>query len=120
MQDVERAIAVLQEMLDDRETTDLVALVEAAEVELNAEHERANMKDPDRVRHRMRGFVNAAGALWRILDDISTLGDVCKDDDALYRRLTDALCDRRLVHGKSLDGQTITWAHYHDEQENDA
>ena len=44
-------------------------------------------------------------ALWRILDDIDTLDDACKGDDALFRRSVYAMQRRRfeIVSGEEFD-----------------
>lgn len=33
--------------------------------------------------------------LWKLLDDISTVGDIAKSDDKLYRAMADRLCEQR-------------------------
>jgi hypothetical protein len=47
--------------------------------------------------------------LWEMLDNISTLDDVCKGNDSEYRRLVRAECEKRNRVGQSFDGYTITW-----------
>lgn len=47
--------------------------------------------------------------LWDLLDDIDTVSDAAKSDDAGYRRAVTRIQSRRHEVGESLDGQTITW-----------
>ena len=52
----------------------------------------------------------AAEPLWQLLDDIDTLDDICKSDDAWFRRAAMDLCVRRHAYAQSPDGQTLTWS----------
>ncbi len=47
--------------------------------------------------------------LWQLLDDIDTMSDVAKSNDAQYRRQVERLQARRCEVGESRDGQTVTW-----------
>lgn len=47
--------------------------------------------------------------LWQLLDEIDTVSDIVKGDDAQYRRLCVGIQARRGEVGNSPDGQTITW-----------
>lgn len=49
----------------------------------------------------------AARALWQILDDISTLNDACRDNDAAFRKRAYKLTERRSMYAASFDGQTL-------------
>jgi len=46
--------------------------------------------------------------LWDLLDDIDTLDDACKDDDAMFRRSVRKLHKRRWEISTS-DGYTVTF-----------
>lgn len=48
-----------------------------------------------------------AHALWQLLDDISTLGDACRDDNVSFRAQASALAESRLGVLVSLDGHTL-------------
>jgi hypothetical protein len=48
-----------------------------------------------------------AEALWGILDDISTAGDIAKGDDKAYRRMVEKLQVKRCEHLMSRDGYTL-------------
>lgn len=48
-----------------------------------------------------------AEALWGILDDISTAGDIAKGDDAMYRAMVEDLQAKKSNYLVSYDGQTL-------------
>lgn len=44
--------------------------------------------------------------LWKLLDDIDTMGDVAKSDDAFYRQAVEKIQNKRWEVGTS-DGYTL-------------
>jgi len=48
-----------------------------------------------------------ATRLWQLLDDIDTLDDSCRDNDALFRERVREIQKRRHLYLTSLDGQTL-------------
>lgn len=58
---------------------------------------------------RLQEIMHGREQLWKLLDDISTLGDAAKSDDKLFRREAIRMTERRSAIGQSLDGMTITW-----------
>jgi hypothetical protein len=55
-------------------------------------------------------YKGAAEALWQLLDDISTLDDACKSNDAVFRKAVRTVAERRGDHAHSYDGQTLIWS----------
>lgn len=49
-----------------------------------------------------------AEALWGLLDDIDTLDDAARDDDAGFRNATREIIRKRVRYFLSEDGQTLT------------
>jgi hypothetical protein len=47
--------------------------------------------------------------LWQLLDDISTLDDMCKGDDAAFRKNVRRIIEKRTNVGYSEDGHTLVW-----------
>ena len=62
-------------------------------------------------------FKNAAAALWDLLDDIDTLDDSCRDDDAAFRARVRAVQKKRRAWasvklGDGLVWNVLEWHHY--------
>ena len=47
--------------------------------------------------------------LWDLLDDISTMDDVVKHDDAAYRAAVRRIAERRSEVAACRDGQSLEW-----------
>jgi hypothetical protein len=47
--------------------------------------------------------------LWQLLDDVSTMDDACKGDDAAFRRNVRRIIEKRSYVAVSEDGQTLVW-----------
>lgn len=47
--------------------------------------------------------------LWQLLDDIDTVSDMVKSDDAAYRRLVEKIQAKRNAIGYSPDGHGLLW-----------
>lgn len=62
---------------------------------------------PGRIKVKRATWRAVAEALWSILDDISTAGDLAKGDDKAFRRMADKLCEERSRYLQSRDGQTL-------------
>jgi hypothetical protein len=58
-----------------------------------------------------RRFRASAEALWKLLDDISTLDDVCREDDAAFRNAVRKVQQERGQYAESHDGHTLVWTH---------
>ena len=54
-------------------------------------------------------FKNAAAALWDLLDDIDTLDDSCRDDDAAFRARVRVIQEKREAWAVSPDAQHLVW-----------
>lgn len=52
--------------------------------------------------------VRAASSLWKLLDDIDTLDDSCRDDDAMFRKKVREVQQRRFEFASS-DGYRLFW-----------
>ena len=52
--------------------------------------------------------------LWRLLDDISTAGDICRPEDSSYVKYVDQKCNERNLVANSKDGYTLTIVEYDD------
>lgn len=64
----------------------------------------------DGVRRAVVAHHEAAEALWQMIDDIDTLDDACRDDDAAFRRLVRGVQQKR--HGLATsDGYRLYWKH---------
>ena len=55
-------------------------------------------------------YWTAAKALWQLLDDIDTVDDAARDDDASYRATARTIAKRRSECARSPDGQTLLWS----------
>lgn len=55
-----------------------------------------------------RDYKPVAEALWQLLDNISTAGDMAKGDDAAFRRMADGFCEQRGKYLES-DGYKLYW-----------
>lgn len=64
----------------------------------------------DGVRHAIEDHHAVAEALWRLLDDIDTQGDACRDNDRAFRERTRAIFKRRFALADS-DGYRLYWKH---------
>lgn len=54
-------------------------------------------------------YKRAAEALWKLLDDISTLDDACRGNETVFARLALQVVEQRHEWAKSYDGQTLVW-----------
>lgn len=54
-------------------------------------------------------FKARAERLWQLLDNIDTLDDSCRDNDAAFRREARKQQKQRFEIAVSYDGQTLTW-----------
>jgi hypothetical protein len=45
--------------------------------------------------------------LWKLLDDIDTLDDICKFDDKSYRKIVRELVSKRWMTGIETDGYSL-------------
>jgi len=52
-------------------------------------------EDVKALRNRHEEVLGLVGALWQLLDDVDTAGDMAKDDDAAYRRIVEKVQKRR-------------------------
>lgn len=64
----------------------------------------------DGIRRAVTAHHEAAEALWQMLDDIDTLDDACRDDDAAFRRLVRGVQQKRHELATS-DGYRLYWKH---------
>lgn len=64
----------------------------------------------DGVRRAVAAHHDAAEKLWQLLDDIDTLDDACRDDDAAFRRLVRGIQQKRHELATS-DGYRLYWKH---------
>lgn len=64
----------------------------------------------DGIRRAVNAHHEAAEALWQMLDDIDTLDDACRDDDAAFRRLVRGVQQKRRDLATS-DGYRLYWKH---------
>jgi len=62
-----------------------------------------------RLRAELDDWRCAADELWRLLDYISTLDDVCKGDLAAFQKLVLKASKCRTLWANSYDGQALVW-----------
>lgn len=58
---------------------------------------------------RPNAFKDAAAALWDLLDDIDTLDDSCRGDDAAFRAQVRTVQEKREAWAVSPDAQRLVW-----------
>lgn len=63
--------------------------------------------DVKRLRRRHDEMLGLVDALWSLLDDIDSSGDVAKDDDATYRRRVERIQKKRWDTGVVTDGHHV-------------
>lgn len=63
----------------------------------------------NKLKQEVNKWKSRSEKLWDLLDDISTLDDICKSNDVDFRKKTYNITEKRHNVACSFDGQVLCW-----------